>query len=196
MTDYTTLEAIRTRRKIVAAAEAAFDTRWADLPTAVSRWLDAQCNRRLYRDADEVRAFDPFFAVDGRCLWLEHDLAAVTDIAVDGAVVADTEYVLEPHLAPFDRIWIRRASSASWMLGSGDEGSIQVNGRWCMLPDGDERYALVQEAALVLALFAVDHGDAGAFQTIVIPESGFVKLPDGFPPIVMSMIYRFKRLPY
>lgn len=194
-TIYTTHEAMRARRVIAAAGAAKHDARWATLPTSVSRWLDAQCRRRLHREADEVMTFDPHHAAHGRTLVVERDLAAVTSVTIGGVVLPSTEFVLEPHVAPFHHVTLRRKSTRSWGE-TDDEDGIAVIGRWCMLPENDDRLALLNEAALQLALFAVDNGDAGAFQTIVIPEGGMRKIPPGFPKMVLQMIEQWRRLPY
>lgn len=193
MTDYCTIALVKTRLGITNTDD---DTMLQDIVSEVSAWMDAYCNRPLYRDSDETRYYDPLNDVFGTLLVFDGELAVVTSVTVGGTLWASSDYITQPrNRPPYREMRLARASSKTWSDGSVTESSIVIVGRWCMIPSElDSRYDLLQGAAVALAMFVYREKDAGNNGDIVgILDAGLMMVDKGFPSGVAKRLQGWRR---
>jgi hypothetical protein len=164
---------------------------------AAQKWLDRVAGRTLYASADTVRYFDALSDADGRTLYLDEDLAAITSITIDGTALASTEYTTVPrNETPYFAIKIKRNSEYSWLDDNAvtdydAEDAIAITGQWCYfatIPD-DLKHHMRR-----LVDYAYNQKDAGAFETTAIPAAGVIEVPQGFPVDVAKWARHLRKL--
>jgi hypothetical protein len=94
--------------------------------------IDDYCRTRFAVTVDSTRLFDPTCDVDGRTLYLDRHLAAITSVVNgDGVTIAASEYVTKPaNEAPYWAIVLKSNNSIVWTYTDAHEGAIAVTGKW------------------------------------------------------------------
>lgn len=88
--------------------------------------------------ADSTRSFDADRDVEGRALYLDHDLCQITSITNgDGQLVTSTQYVTETaggdrNKTPWRVIRLKQTASVFWAPSavSGPENAVVIVGKW------------------------------------------------------------------
>lgn len=125
MTDYTTLEDVKTYMRITSGAD---DAMLASIISTASRIVEEHCGRHFdtwtgTRHYDTAEAF-----ITGHTLLLDADLLSLDELAnADGTPIDPAAAILRPvNWPPFFGISLREESGLDW----GTDGIIEVTGTW------------------------------------------------------------------
>ena len=172
------------------------------LINAAIRWLNVECDRTIVAEADSTRYYHSYNDVEGRCLILDHVLAASpTTVTIDGTALASTEYTLNPrNEPPYDEIMIKQGSTFAWTddNAAGDyepEDAIEIVGPFGYYTAvSDPAPADAKHMVRRLVDYAYTQKDAGAFEVVAIPTAGALEIPAGFPRDVARWVQKHRRL--
>jgi len=122
------------------------------LAEAASEMIERYTGRTFAVGADSTRAFNPTTDCRGAWLFFNADLAAAPTSVTngDGAVLAATDYVLQPrHAAPFYALKLLPSSGVSWTFVGDADDAIAVVGKWgySTAPPADVVHACIRLAA-------------------------------------------------
>jgi len=141
---------------------------------------------------DSTRYFDAVEDVDGKTLWVEDDLCAITTITNgDGVEVASDEYVTEPRNAtPYYSIKLLTSSNKSWAYETDAENAISITGRWgwSTQPPAD-----IVQAVIRLAAYLYRQRDNHSDLDRPVSVDGGMMLPTRFPADVMEICMQYRR---
>jgi hypothetical protein len=169
------------------------DTLLEVLLTRAQALVDAYCGRTFEAAADVTRYFDAELDVEGRRLWLDHDLCQITTVT-NGDGVPVTAYVSEPRNdSPWYALTLKESSSVAWTYMTTPESAIAVKGRWAysVTPPAD-----VVHATLRLAGFLYRQKDAQAYETTAAPDGGMITVPQSIPRDVRAMLWLYRQRVY
>lgn len=160
------------------------------LIAAAQEAIDTYTGRTFEADADTTRTFDAECDVDGRTLWLDEDLAAVTSITNgDGTTVTSAQYTTKPrNHTPYYAIELKHSASVAWVWEDDPADAISVTGKWAY---SAEPPADIVQAARVLVNYWYTQKDAGSFEVTAVPGAGVVQVPQGFPSAVKHLLDRY-----
>lgn len=155
--------------------------------------VESHTGRVFEAIADTTRYFDPVRHVGGRTLYLDRDLAQVTEITNgDGEVLVASDYVTEPrNEGPYYAIVLRSDSDVSWTFADYPENAIAVKGRWAysvVAPDP------IVHATLRLAAWMYRQRDTSIDpdRPVVSPD-GAMLMPSRLPADVVEVLRPFRR---
>lgn len=127
-------------KRYIGSTQATDDTLITELIVAAQAFIesDAGAQHTYEVAADTTRTFDARRDVEGRALYLDHDLCQITSITNgDGQLVTSGQYVTETaggsrNATPWRVIVLRETATAYWQAHStnGPEGAISIVGRW------------------------------------------------------------------
>jgi len=160
---------------------------------AAQAWIDNHTGRTFEASADATRYFDCASpTVDGRRLYLDRDLCAITSITNgDGAEVAATEYVTQPRNdAPYYAIDLLGSKGVVWRAGDDAENAIAIVGKWAYSASAS---TVIEQACTRLAAYLYRQKDANVFDTTAFPEAGVITVPQGMPRDVRLMLAPYVR---
>lgn len=163
------------------------------LVEAAQAWVDNHTGRTFEASADATRYLDCTApVVDGRRLWLDRDLCAITSITNgDGVAVASTEYVTQPrNETPYYAIDLLSSKSVYWTFTDDVENAIAIVGRWAYSTTAPNAVA---QAAKRLAAYLYRQKDAQVFDVTAMPEAGVIQVPQGMPRDVKLMLAPYVR---
>lgn len=158
---------------------------------SVSRYIDQATRRRFYATT-ATRLFD---VPDGRDLWLDDDLLAVTTLTNgDGVVLTASDYKLLPYNgAPYYVIRLVQSSGLAWENDAdGDsEGVISVAGSWGF---SSTTPADIAEACLLISrnIYRGRSGETAGAATVT--GAGVVITPRDVPPLAADILKKYTRL--
>lgn len=122
-------------------------------------------------------------------LWFDQPLAQLTSITIDGEVIADTEYRLDPlNDTPWHSVYF-----TDLVLSLGDTATINIEGRWgySVAPPED-----IVHATSRLAQYYFEQRKAPVFDTIGSEEFGGDRtVPRSEPQDVKYMLIPYKWTP-
>ena len=165
--------------------------------TAVSRWMDAFCSRRFYRNSsDEARYYT---ATEPTVIYTD-DIASVTSLKTDDdgdrtyeVTWATTDYDLLPYNAssysqPLPYTWIRTTPNGQYTFPSTLKG-VQVTGifGYCTATN---RPAAITEACLIMSSRIYKRKDA-PFGIYGTPGLGEMRLIPELDADVQMLLYQF-----
>lgn len=160
--------------------------------TRAQRAIDTYCKRTFEALSDTTRYFDAVADVNGRLLYLDHDLTSVTSITNgDGTTVGASNYVLVPaNYWPAFAIQLKSSSNVTWTYNDTPENAIAVVGRWA--------YALtapadVVQACVRLAAWFYRQKDNSADIDQLTTVGGAVLVPPGVPKDVQALLKGYIR---
>lgn len=185
---YTTLEALKSYLGVATSAD---DALLGDLIERASAAVDALCRRRFRADADSTRAFDARRDTDGRTLWLDADLCALTSVVNgDGETVPSGDLLTWPRVGPpWSEIRLTGASAVGWTYAATPENAIYVTGRWAysVTPPDDIIHATVRLAAWFYRQKDVGYEPAR-------PTFAGVTYTSDLPADVLALLAPYRRL--
>lgn len=116
----------------IAASNTDDDTLLTTLIARAQAMIDAYCRQTFEASQDSTRYFDPTRDVDGRTLYLDAPLCAITSVTNgDGNTVASTQYITEPrNSTPWHKLTLKANSSLAWTHSDTPENSISIVGKW------------------------------------------------------------------
>lgn len=185
---YSSLESLKVYLGIETSAD---DALLGDLIGRASAVVDALCNRTFRADEDHTRGFDALTEVDGRTLWLDADLCALTSLVNgDGVSIALGDLLLWPRTGPpWSEIRLRRAADAAWTYTESPENAIQVTGRWAY---SVEPPADIVQATVRLAAWLYRQKDVG--YEPARPTFAGISYTADLPADVLALLAPYRRL--
>jgi len=176
------------------AADVVDDAVIEDIIEAVSRWIDGKTARTFYARAGETRYYD---TPDGRELWLDDDLLAVTTLTNgNGSVVAAADYVLLPNNAsPKYAIKLLAGTSITWERKptyNTPERAITVLGNWgysATAPDDIRQACLLAADNIYRRRFGENTSGIAN-----VTAAGIVITPADIPGTVLALLRPYVRV--
>ena len=174
MTDYTTVEAVKSRLHIEEDAQ--HDETIRVVITGVSRWIEWYCGRRFTAAASATRYYT---AEDGEVVYVD-DLQSVSALATDdgsrtyGTSWSASQFDLAPYNAVADGLPCTKIyATRGYAFPAGKRG-VRVTGSfgWTAVPEAVEQACALQAMRLFKrdqAIFGVV-GSAELGQQLVIPK--------------------------
>ena len=185
---YTTLNSLKSYLGVETSAD---DALLGDLIGRASAAVDALCNRTFSAGEDSTRRFDALLDVDGRTLWLDDDLCALTSVVNgDDLSIAPGDLLLSPRTGPpWSEIRLARSSAAVWTYDDTPENAISVTGRWAY---SVEPPADIVQATTRLAAWFYRQKDVG--YEPARPTFGSVAYAADLPADVLTLLAPYRRL--
>lgn len=190
MTRLCTLEDLKTYKAITVSTE---DVRLADAVERASRMFTEQTGYK-WKGETATRYFEATDTDDDGVLWLDEPILSVTTLANgDSSATAITSayYWLWPRNTPTNEgYWAIKLKSTHGGWEQDSDCFIAVTGVWgrTLNPPDDVVQAVTRWAA-----YLYDQKDAGTYDVVAFPESGFVQVPQGIPRDVQIVIDQRKR---
>jgi hypothetical protein len=155
--------------------------------------IDNYCHQSFEAIADTTRYFDPCRDVDGRTIYVDAPLCAITTVTNgDGVVVAPSAYVTEPrNSTPWFGLTLRSNSSVMWTYGGALENSIAIEGKWAYSLTAP---ADIQQAAMRLAGYLYRQRDNGFDLDRMLQTQNGVVVPFGLPRDIGEILASYKRI--
>lgn len=145
--------------------------------------------RKFEVSADTTRYFDcapP--VVEGRTLWLDHDLCQLTSITNgDGVAVTLSNVVKHPrNETPWYQLELKLSSDTYWTWEDSPEGAIAIVGRWgySLTPPAD----IVQAGIDLVAWLYHRRDNAGDADRTVVTKEGMVIRAAKLPSMIMDVL--------
>ena len=181
-------------RVYVGATTTADDVLLADCILRAQTMIDAATRRTFEAPVDAARTFDAGYDVEGRTLYLDADLCAITSITNgDGSGITMGQVVSEPrNTPPYYALTLKLSSGIAWTYEEDPEDAITVTGRWAysILPPPDIEQACVRLAAW---LYRQKDSSADLDRPTVSPD-GATMLPAQIPNDVRAVLAPYKRV--
>lgn len=177
----------------IATGETGDDTLLGTLVTAAQAMIDAHCRQTFEASADTTRYFDPTTQVQGRTLFLDMPLCAITSVTNgNGVVVTSGQYVKEPRNdSPWHRLTLKSDNSVAWTYTGAPENSIAIVGRWAYSTTAP---ADIAQTTIRLAAYLYRQRDnAGDLDRAIIGASGIL-LPASLPKDIQTLLRPYVRL--
>lgn len=155
---------------------------------AAASIIDGYCHQSFEAESDTTRYFDPCADVDGRTLYLDAPLCAITSVTNgDGVVIAPSAYVTEPrNSAPWFALKLKSNSGLSWQS---DE--IAIAGKWAYSVTAP---ADIQQAAMRLAGYLYRQRDNGFDLDRMLQTQNGVVVPFGLPRDISDILASYRRI--
>lgn len=189
---YTTLNELKTYLGISATTD---DVLLMSIIVRASEAVDSYTGRTFSAASDSTRYFDAIgeHIIDGRDLYLDHDLCEVTTVTNgNGTAISSTYYTTIPkNETPFYAIRIKQNYSSTWTYSTVWEDAISIVGKWAysVNPPAD-----ITQATIRWAGYMYKQKDAQVFDTTAIPEAGVIQIPAGIPQDVRMLLRPYKRV--
>lgn len=172
------------------------DTLLATLLTAAQAFIESDAGAgHIYEvSADSTRSFDAVLDVEGRALYLDHDLCQITSITNgDGQTIASSQYVTETaggerNRTPWRVIRLRQTATVYWQASptTGPENAITIVGRWGYSVTPPEK---VKEWARELTTYLYRRAQAkGDSDRPLLTGDGVTILPSDVPRALMRQM--------
>lgn len=187
---YTTLSSLKTYLAIATTTDDALLT---DLIARSGAIIDAYCGRAFEAAADSTRTLDAQRDVsdDRRTLYIDADLAQITNVSNAGVAVAPTAYVPEPRTPPYYGLRLRIATGLTWTYTTDPEDAISITGRWAYSVSAP---ADIQQACIRLAAYLYRQRDnAGEIDRPLVTPDGHTLLPGRLPDDIVLMLDPYRR---
>src|SRR5574343_497906 len=103
---------------------------------AASSRIDSRCGRTFQAAADTTRYFDPTTDVLRGMLWLDEDLAYITEVLngdSENTNITNQVYTEPRNVSPYYALGLKTSSAAYWQYSTDAQNAISVTGRWAFL---------------------------------------------------------------
>jgi uncharacterized phiE125 gp8 family phage protein len=161
-------------------------------------WIEAYTGRIFEAGADSTRYFDALRDTEGRELYFDADICAITSVTTNadapggGTVIPAPDYVTLPrNSAPYYGIRLLGSSAHRWDWTDDPEAGIAVTGRWAYSAAAP---ADIVQAAARLAGYVYAQKDAQVYDVTASPETGQMVIPRGMPADVKQILDHYRRL--
>ena len=191
---YATASDVKTYLGIGTTAD---DALIATCVTRAQAGIENYTHRKFEASADTVHYFSVGVDTDGRTLYLDDDLCAITSVVTNADNAAPTtllatEYTTEPrNQTPYHIIRLLGSSTHGWTYTTDHENGIEVTGKWAYstTPPGDVVQACVRWAA-----YMYRQKDAQVFDVTAQPDMGVITIPQGIPADVKMLLEPYRRV--
>lgn len=183
-------------KRYIGNTQATDDVLLSEFITAAQAFIEGPmgANRLYEASADTTRSFDATLDVDGRALYLDQDLCAITSITNgDGVLVAASQYVCETagglrNTTPWRVIRLRTMATVSWQGSptTGQENAITIVGRWAYSTTAPERIKQIMRE-LVAYLYRRKDASGDADRPLLTGD-GVTILPSMLPKGIMAQL--------
>ena len=170
------------------------DALLSDLIDAAETFIETYTDRAFKVAADSTRTFDANEDTDGRMLWLDDDLCAITTVTTnaDGtgtALTEDTDFVTVPkNEAPYYALKMLGSTTNYWTYTDDPELGITIAGKWgwSTTPPND-----ILNACKDIVKNIYRSRDANA-ETVVL-AAGMVITPNSVPKLTLRILDAYRR---
>ena len=170
------------------------DSLLSDLIDRAQKYIETATGRVFEVSAASERYFDALQDVDGRVLYLDYDLAAITSVTNgDGNTVSSNDYVTEPrNSTPYYALRLKTSTTTYWTYNDTPENAITVNGHWgySQSPPADITQACIRLAA---AMYRGRDVAGDALDGATVSAEGIVIRPGAIPRYVSAVIRQYRR---
>lgn len=160
---------------------------------AAQAYIDGECHQSFEATADSTRYFDPICDVDGRTLYLDAPLIAITSVTNgDGTVIAPSAYVTEPrNMTPWFGLTLRSNSGIAWTYGGALGNSIDIVGKWgySLTPDAN----IVQVTKELVAYYWRQKDSTGDADRAVLAGNSTL-IPATIPQDITDKLMHYRRI--
>lgn len=191
---YITVADLRTYRGIDSGAD---DGLLAALIAAAQKAIDGYTRRVFEAAADATRTLDAVRMVEGRTLYLDRDLCAITSVTnnADGtaeALTVSTHYTTLPrNETPYWALVMKGSTGKYWRYTSDPESAIVIVGKWAYsaTPPAD-----IQQACRRLAGYLYQLKDSQVYDVTADMSSGALIIPKGIPADVKALLDPYRKV--
>ena len=170
------------------------DALLSDLIDAAETFIETYTDRAFKVAADSTRTFDANEDTDGRMLWLDDDLCAITTVTTnaDGtgtALTEDTDFVTVPkNETPYYALKMLGSTTNYWTYTDDPELGITIAGKWgwSTTPPND-----IINACKDIVKNIYRSRDANA-ETVVL-AAGMVITPNSVPKLTLRILDAYRR---
>lgn len=186
-TDTTTL------KRYLGISSSSDDTLLGECITRAQALIDGYTGRTFEAAADTTRYFDAVANVNGRRLYLDHDLCQITSVTNgDGVAVASDEYTaLSPNMTPYYALLLLASSGKAWTYEDDPENAISIVGRWAWSVTAPT--AIVQ-ATVRLAAYLYRQKNNAQDLDRAVAVGNTVLLPGELPRDLVQILAPYQRL--
>jgi len=192
---YCTLAQVRSYVGI-GSTEIADDVLIAALIVRAQQAIDTYCDRTFEASADSTRYFDVGADTEGRTLWLDEDLCAITTVTngdSSSTVITSSQYTTIPrNTTPYHGIRILASSAKVWEYQTDPEGALSVAGKWAYSTTAP---ADITHACIRLTAFLYRQKDTNVdADRPILTDAGVTIMPASLPNDVRQMLNPYRRL--
>lgn len=183
-----------TLKTYLGISETTDDTLLGTLLTAAQAMIDAHCRQTFEAAADTTRYFDPTQDVQGRTLFLDMPLSAITSVTNgDSVAVTSGQYVKEPRNgSPWYRLTLKSDTAVAWTYTSAPENAIAIVGKWAY---SESAPADIAQTTVRLAAYLYRQRDntSDLDRTIAVGSNAML-LPSTLPKDIVTLLRPYVRL--
>ena len=157
-------------------------------------WIDTFTGTTFEASADTTRYFHATKDTQGRVLWLDYDLCAVTTVTNgDATTVTSGQYTTLPRNGtPWNRLRLLSSADIAWTYTDDPEDAISIAGRWgySTTPPLD-----IEHACRRLAAYLYNQKDTlEQLDRPLATGDGNILLPGQIPADVLMMLRPYQRM--
>ena len=192
---YCTLAQVRSYLGI-GSTEIADDVLISALIVRAQQAIDTHCDRKFEAASDSTRYFDVGADTEGRTLWIDEDLCAITTVTngdSSSTVITASQYTTIPRNdTPYYGIRILSSSSKMWEYDDDPEGALSIAGKWAYSTSAP---ADVVHACVRLVAFLYRQKDTSAdSDRPILTDAGVTIMPSSLPNDVRQILAPYRRL--
>lgn len=181
-------------KRYLGITETTDDTLIDELIVRAQAMIDSYCRQTFEAAADSTRYFDPTRDVEGRTLYLDAPLAAITTVTNgDSAVLTTSDYAVEPrNNTPYRSLTLKNSATASWKYTTTPENAISILGKWAYSTSApaDIVHACVR---LTAYLYRQKNNSTDLDRPVSISSTAML-LPADLPKDLMRILAPYRRL--
>lgn len=169
----------------------------ATLIAAAQQAIDTHCNRTFEATGDTTRSFSVDGDVDGRIVWLDEDLAAITTVtsnadASSPDTLTSADYVTKPrNRTPYYALVLKTSSDFDWDYINDPEDGIEITGKWAYSETAPDD---IKQWCIRLASYYYRQKDSQVFDVTAVPDAGVITVPQGLPADVRQGLRHYRRV--
>lgn len=170
------------------------DTILGQIIARAQKAIDTHCRRTFEASTDSTKYWDAVEDVDGKTLYIDDDLCAITTITNgDGTVLAATDYVTEPRSStPYYGIRLLASSGYTWTYDDDPENAITIAGKWAYSTTAP---ADIAHACIRLATWFYRQKDTTAdAERPLLAGDGTIVMPSTVPNDVKALLAPYRKL--
>lgn len=169
------------------------DTLLTTLIAAAQAAVDAHCRQTFEAAADTTRYFDPTRDVEGRDLFLDAPLCAITTLTNgDGNTVDSSKYVKEPrNSTPWYKLTLKSDAGIAWTYSGAPENAISIAGKWAYSTSAP---ADIVQACKLLAGYMYRRRNNALDLDRAVQVGEATILPLSIPRDVLTLLRPYRRL--
>ena len=176
------------------------DTLLGYLIDRAQKAIETHTQRIFSASADTTRLYTVGEDTDGRYLYLDEDLCAITTVTTDADATSpttltdETDYITIPrNTTPYIALQIIGSSTYEWTYTDDPAMGVSVIGRFAYSTTPPED---ILHACIRLVGYYYRQKDSQVFDVTAIPEAGVISIPQGIPADVKRILEPYRRRTY